>query len=666
MINTPTPDNYLKQSKYTPISFYNKLTDKASTEISFERVFELIQSGEGFKTTIEKIRNEPEKAKRDEIKKSLPAVAISGMFGESRKVENLIHHSGFIQIDFDEVKNIEQSIEQLQKDKFTFAAFISPTGKGIKLIAKISPDKGTHINSFLQLESYYLEMYQLKADKQCKDVSRLLFLSWDEYLFVNENADTWELTKEASKSKFDIVLQNFEKRESFTEGERNVFVFKLGCECLKNGIDIDKAIVEIINRFSRKDFNSIEIATTVRSAYKLKSTKAESEAKYSNSISQLQRAEDYIQSKYDIRLNEVSGKIECKHIGESMPYTELNENNIWRELERNGSKLPIQTISILMGSDFVPKYNPFNDYFENLPKWDIEKGIDYIDKLCDYVPAKDKERFKIQFKKMLVRCVACAIDPHVFNKQVFVLVGEGQNTGKSTFCRWICPPALGNYITEHVNTDKDGLIILATNFIINMDELATLSKAELSTLKSFISKDKINVRLPYAKRTSVHPRRANFIGSTNSDEFLTDETGNVRWLCFEIIGKLNWDYKNETDINNIWMQAYTLYKSGFDYQLSPNEIRENELANSKYQIDSIEAQLIRKHYTPATKESGKFVSSSDIMDSLAIHHSHQRTNTRNIGKALKILGFVRECKYDTEKGYTEKGYYISENFNSTI
>ena len=144
---------------------------------------------------------------------------------------------------------------------------------------------------------------------------------------------------------------------------------------------------------------------------------------------------------------------------------------------------------------------------------------------------------------MLVRSIACALLEYVFNKQVFVLVGAGQNTGKSTFCRWLCPPFLSDYITEYINTDKDGLIVLATNFLINMDELATLSKTEINSLKSLISKDKINVRLPFARRTSVHPRRANFIGSTNNDEFLTDETGSVRWLCFEIEGTLNFDYK---------------------------------------------------------------------------------------------------------------------------
>ena len=69
--------------------------------------------------------------------------------------------------------------------------------------------------------------------------------------------------------------------------------------------------------------------------------------------------------------------------------------------------------------------------------------------------------------------------------------------------------------------------------------------------------------------------------STNKDEFLTDETGSVRWLCFELIGKMNFTYKDKININDIWRQAYSLYKSGFAYQLTPEEIEENEIKLDK-------------------------------------------------------------------------------------
>jgi predicted P-loop ATPase len=256
--------------------------------------------------------------------------------------------------------------------------------------------------------------------------------------------------------------------------------------------------------------------------------------------------------------------------------------------------------------------------------------------------------------------IACALENNVFNKQVFVLVGEGQNTGKSTFCRWLCPPYLADYITENINTDKDGLIGLTTNFFINMDELATLSKAEINILKSFISKDKVNIRLPFAKRASVHPRRANFIGSTNNDEFLTDETGSVRWLCFEILGALNFDYKIDIDINDVWKQAYFLYKNNFVYQLTPNEIKENEAANNSFMVATQEIQLVNKYLKPATKETGDFFDATDIQRYLNEQNPFIKTNTRNIGKAMKYLGFIKTSEYNSEKKYSNKGYYITK------
>ena len=660
MNNTPTSNEYLKQSKLTQISFYRTLTDKNNSNISIEKVLELIKTGKGFKNTIQRIRQEPEKAKQNQIKRSLPAVTISGLFGKSRTTKDLLEHSGFIQIDFDDVIDLPKASRELQNNKFSYAVFISPTGKGIKLIVKISVGIEKHIQSFTGLEKYYKENFNLKVDKQCKDISRLLFLSWDKDIFVNENSIQWQKDETDQHLLFKSVLQKLERKETFEKGKRNDFVYKLACECYKNNIALDSAINEIEYQFSSEDFLRTEIELTVKSAYNIKGSNIISEVENNQSYSLLRRAENYIENKYEIRLNEVCNKIEYKIKDVQEPFKELNENNIFRELQHANISLPQNKLLALLLSDFVSSYNPFAHYFESLPIWDENNEPDYIEKLCDYIPAKDMKRFKLHFKKMLVRCIACALENNVFNKQVFVLVGEGQNTGKSTFCRWLCPPTLADYITEYVNTDKDGMIVLATNFFINMDELATLSKAEINSLKSFISKDKINIRLPFAKRSSVHPRRANFIGSTNNDEFLTDETGSVRWLCFELTGTINFEYKNDFDINNIWKEAFALYKSGFEYQLTPNEIKENEEANNRFMVASQEVQLIRKYYKPATRETGSFVDATDVLNYIVLRNSHIKSNIRSIGKALKALRFVKTTKYDNENRYSEYGYFVEE------
>lgn len=260
---------------------------------------------------------------------------------------------------------------------------------------------------------------------------------------------------------------------------------------------------------------------------------------------------------------------------------------------------------------------------------------------------------------MLVRCIACALDDSVFNKQAFILIHENQNSGKSTFCRWLCPPFLKDYIAENINTDKDSLIALATNFIINMDELATLSKADKNTLKSFLSKDKVNVRMPYDAKTTIKPRRANFIGSTNKDEFLTDETGSVRWLCFELTDRINFDYSKDIAINDIWRQAYVLYKEDFQYQLTPDEFEENERVNKAYTITTAEMELIPKKFKPATKETHDlFLTASDILKEISKDNYSFKSNNYSIGKALKVLGFPKDSQYSKDMNMSIKGYYV--------
>jgi len=227
----------------------------------------------------------------------------------------------------------------------------------------------------------------------------------------------------------------------------------------------------------------------------------------------------------------------------------------------------------------------------------------------------------------------------------------GQNTGKSTFIRWLCPESLKKYYTENISTDKDSLISLSENFIINLDELAAMQKIELNALKSMLSRDTVKLRRPYAKRPTTDKRRANFFGSTNKDEFLTDETGTVRWQCFEV-EKIDWDYaKLNKDL--IWIQAYSLYKSGFNFKLTNEEIIENEEANIKHQVTTLESELIQKYYSISNKDEdgAKPLTATDIKLKIESIIPHLNLNRIAIGKALKLFGAkqvserVEGCKF---------------------
>ena len=360
---------------------------------------------------------------------------------------------------------------------------------------------------------------------------------------------------------------------------------------------------------------------------------------------------------YDLRFNEITGVVEGRKKDEDA-FKILNENNLYIQLLSNGYRISFSNLCALLNSEFVQSYNPFKEYFGSLPPWTSDNP-DYIEALANHVIAIDQSQFNQQFKKMMVRTIACAIDDRIFNKHAFILVGGEQNTGKSTFCRYLLPDGLKNYFTESIPNDKDGLISLCENFIINLDELSTLSKFELNHLKSMFSKDSVRIRHPFARKSQTDPRRASFVGSTNEDTFLTDTTGSVRWLCFEIV-KIEWFYKS-IPIDMAWSQAYALYKSGFDFQLTPDELKENSARNLQFQQIPTEYDYIQKYVSPGNEmENGKFQTPTEIKDHLLSMSDFKADlkSSEKIGKTLIQLGYKRVSKRVEGKEFPLWGYFV--------
>lgn len=366
------------------------------------------------------------------------------------------------------------------------------------------------------------------------------------------------------------------------------------------------------------------------------------------------KVENYLSANYEIRFNVISLDIESTAINK-VNWASCNDNSLWVEIQKKGLKISQSSLRAILKSDYVSKYNPLENYFKSLPKWNGE--VDYISKYADYVKlsqGEDRNQYLYHFKKWCVRAVKCALIDGYFNKQAFVLTddGKGQNIGKSTWCRNLCPPALSKYIAEDIsNNDKDTRVLICKNFLINMDELAALSKKEINQLKSLFSKDQINDRLPYDSKNSIIPRVASFLGSTNMSTFLHDETGSVRWLCF-VIENINWDYKKEFDIDQLWAQAYELSLDGnFIAELTREDIVENERRNDKFQHLTTERELLSTYFEPADSSDGEHFTATKITKDLK-EFSFMNINHIQLGKALKACGFERK----KVKGVY--GYYV--------
>lgn len=367
------------------------------------------------------------------------------------------------------------------------------------------------------------------------------------------------------------------------------------------------------------------------------------------------QTEDYLADRYEFRLNIVSLCIEYRRIPEDEEKAEefkpVNENAIFRELHKANVTVSMAVLVALLRSDFAVIFDPIDEYFLNLPEWD--KKTDYIGELAAYVHAIEKKEWQHHFKKHLVRTYVCATNPKYFNKQALILVQPEQNSGKSTFLRFLCPPELTDYLAEDMTSDKDSRILLVKNFIINLDELAKWSKKDIDTIKSYFSKTQINERLPYDRKNSVLIRRASFFGSTNRQDFLTDETGSVRWLCFQV-GKIDWSYTGKVDINKVWSQAKWLALNGFEFEMSPQEIQDNEIRNKKYFAVTIEIEYIVKFFEfDLQKEKHNFRTATEVMGTIYRLVDHRLSlNFIAIGKALTFLGCPKGKEYD------RYGYYL--------
>lgn len=207
--------------------------------------------------------------------------------------------------------------------------------------------------------------------------------------------------------------------------------------------------------------------------------------------------EAYVGEKYDIRYNQVSHDLQIS-LKEESQWEEFEVNSFLVELAQANIEVTPARLDIFLKSHLVPRFNPIEEYFHTLPKWD---GLDHIGKLISYLPLKEQVLFKYHLKKWMVRTVKCALEGNYFNKQCIVLVHPEQNSGKSTWCRFLCPPALSNYFAEDMTNDKDARIQLTRNFLINLDELSVLAKKEINSLKAYFSKTMINERLPYVGKT---------------------------------------------------------------------------------------------------------------------------------------------------------------------
>lgn len=391
---------------------------------------------------------------------------------------------------------------------------------------------------------------------------------------------------------------------------------------------------------------------------------------YKEYMASVEDIQNFLMGKLLLRRNVVTGRVEYREPsadpftqqgnglapvnGDGTGWAPLNDwvvNSLWAELSQT-KVVRAPDIYRVLESNFVPDYNPFAFYLERLPPWN---GEDYIMAMSVSVSVKGDTEMQMRFarylKKWLVGMVAGWIDEKVVNNVILVLIGE-QGSYKTTWFNYILPPELRAYFYTKTNAGKmgrDDLLTLAQYALVCCEELDTMRPSELNQLKAAVTMPSIDERAAYAHYHEHRKHIASFCGTGNNMQFLSDPTGNRRWLPFEV-ESIDSPRDYPFDYQNIYAQAYALYRQGFRYWFTRDEIQELAKHNRQFETPRLEAELADIYFRkPIGEEPGEFMPVSRALQIIG-GNTAQQLSAIKLGRAFMDQGY-RQVRNTNSRGY---------------
>ena len=230
-------------------------------------------------------------------------------------------------------------------------------------------------------------------------------------------------------------------------------------------------------------------------------------------------------------------------------------------------------------------FHPVREYLQGL-SWD---GVERLDTVAiRHMGAEDTELGRKLVRKWFVSAVKRVMIPGSKVDAALVFVGA-QNLGKSGFADVI---SKGWFNDSEINmTSKDGYDVLHGSWIIELAELASVKRADIESVKTFITKREDTYRRAYARHVITCKRQCVFFGSTNEQEFLRDRTGNRRFWPIEVSRFMNRDELAE-EVDQLWAEAVHQWRRGEQTWLTPEEDAElAEMSRPHVVQDELESQL---------------------------------------------------------------------------
>ncbi len=307
-------------------------------------------------------------------------------------------------------------------------------------------------------------------------------------------------------------------------------------------------------------------------------------------------------------------------------------------------------------SDMVPAVHPLRAWLDGLKPYTADQP-DWIDMVASQVKvnpsgeeakgdkARGEELWRACFKKWFVAMVASWMKDEVVNHTVLVLVGR-QGIFKTTWLDNLIPPELRAYSSKlplSGQISKDDRLRLCENGMLNIDELDAMCGREMNIVKSLLTSTDVNERAAYGRLKERRVRLASFCASTNKREFLTDITGNRRWLPFEVESIQN-PFHTIIPYERLYAQAKTLVEEGiFSYWFDMEEMEVMEAHNEDFRAQENEEQLLKVYFAVPASDSmnAKFLTTAEISEKLISAGNIKRPmSLSRLGMILGQHGFI--------------------------
>ena len=685
------------------VSLFKNLCSYNSKTVNIEEIHRLVKYDSDVKDKTEAYRKTLQavgkKEADDRIKGELvPACSIAVLFNTAgRQVTHILGFTGLAFVDLDGLEDVAKAFELIAADPHTLMAYITIGGNGIRAIYRYTRERiDDHLDSnswpaaFQTGNSYFAKLVGQEFDGQCKDYSHLCGLAHDENVCFNLNAQPFIITdEEILQTSFTPSSESGKPRKNHPAGttsasveeawpkvksmlDKKNMVFQGGhhhdyvmfaCFLFNRfGVDFDELLKWAEDEWS--DYDSKQRESTIRSCYKKTDEHGTWKIRKpggkdaSAKLVTLREISDWFNKLYDLKYDEVK----------DMTYFREKDQTEWKEVnthvtntfrcriaEEYGKRVQKGDVQDVIWSDIARFVHPVRDYLNALPKWD---GKDRVAELTSYVtiePAQSEQSaeeaqndFRENFHKWMLGNVGMWLRDDVANQEMLILVGP-QGIYKTTFFRCLLPPQLRNLYWENTHNSfhsKDDKIALSENCLVEVEEFNITKPDDVGEMKSLITALAIKERRPYARQRDEKHRLAGFCGTCNEQQFLTDDTGNRRFLCF-LVSKIVHPDEWGVDFDQLYAQLQEELLSGKRYWFNKEEEQRLELQNKEFMLMSDEEMLILTYFRkPKAGEAGEWMNAANIAQWINGGRLGFGLTSKKIGSVLKRRKFISKHTSD--------------------